>query len=73
MLQHTAVVVTCSEPAEPCASQRSDFLPFHSLVRLFFKILFTKQNQSTTSCFQGCEAFRGCKALTRRGMQLQGW
>lgn len=28
MLQHTAVVVTCSEPAEPCASQRLDFCLF---------------------------------------------
>lgn len=36
MLQHTAVVVTCSEPAEPCASQRLDFAFSQSRQVVFF-------------------------------------
>lgn len=42
MLQHTAVVVTCSEPAEPCASQRLDFAFSQSHQVVFFLNLIYK-------------------------------
>lgn len=63
MLQHTAVVVTCSEPAEPCASQRLDFAFSQSHQVVFFLNLIYKAKPKYYFLLPRLRSLQGLQSL----------